>query len=63
MSNIFASSLFPSLEPKVTDSLWFKVDKPCDDESEITKLEEEHQTWVIRFTFNLYIFILIVRRL
>ena len=46
MSNIFASSLFPSLEPKVTDSLWFKVDKPCDDESDITKLELEHHNWV-----------------
>ena len=46
MSNIFASPMFPTLEPTFADSLWFKVDKPCDDESEITKLEEEHQDWV-----------------
>ena len=38
--------MFPSLLPKVADPLWFNVDKPCDDESELTKLEEEHAAWV-----------------
>ena len=40
--------MFPSLLPKVADPLWFNVDKPCDDESELTKLEEEHAAWVKR---------------
>ena len=38
--------LFPSLLPKVADTLWFNVDRPCDDESELSKLEEEHTSWV-----------------
>ena len=41
-----AGPMFPSLLPKVADPLWFNVDKPCDDESELTKLEEEHAAWV-----------------
>ncbi|ELT88158.1 hypothetical protein CAPTEDRAFT_165289 [Capitella teleta] len=37
---------FPSLLPKEVDPLWFNVDKPCDDENELTKLEDEYQNWL-----------------
>ncbi|KAK2165090.1 hypothetical protein LSH36_55g09075 [Paralvinella palmiformis] len=37
---------FPSLVPRVADQIWFSVDKPCDDENELTSLEEEHQNWL-----------------
>ena len=42
-----AAPLFPSLLPRVADSAWFSVDRPCDDDSELTKLEEEQQALVI----------------
>ncbi|XP_037277182.1 anaphase-promoting complex subunit 15 isoform X1 [Rhipicephalus microplus] len=35
---------FPSLQPKIADQSWFYVDRPCDDESELTQLEKEHQS-------------------
>lgn len=38
--------LFPSLTPKVVDSLWFSIDKPRNDESELVQQEQEHQNWV-----------------
>ncbi|XP_042145915.1 anaphase-promoting complex subunit 15B isoform X4 [Ixodes scapularis] len=34
---------FPSLQPKMADQQWFHIDKPCDEESELTQLEKEHQ--------------------
>ncbi|XP_005091176.1 anaphase-promoting complex subunit 15 [Aplysia californica] len=37
---------FPSLLPSVNDPLWFNVDKPKDDESELAALEEKHQAWM-----------------
>ena len=41
-----SAPLFPSLIPSAVDQLWFTVDKPCDDENEISELEEEYQSWV-----------------
>lgn len=38
--------LFPTLKPKLVDAAWFNVDQPCDDDNEITLLEQEHQNWV-----------------
>lgn len=38
--------LWPNLQPRATDPLWFNADKPIDDESEVIALEIEHQTWV-----------------
>jgi hypothetical protein len=42
--------LFPSLLPRIADALWFNVDKPYDDDTELTKLEEEHQA-IVRTPF------------
>lgn len=39
--------LFPSLNPTFIDPIWFNVDQPINDEEEVTKLEQEHQIWVI----------------
>lgn len=43
---------FPSLKPSVVNSIWFDVDVPCDDESELRELEKEHQDliWAVSQT-------------
>lgn len=45
MENI-STPLFPDLTPKLTDPLWFNVDKAVDDDAELTQLEQEHTDWV-----------------
>lgn len=45
-NKIMSFPLFPSLTPKVVDSLWFSIDKPRNDESELVQQEQEHQNWV-----------------
>ncbi|KAH9492372.1 Anaphase-promoting complex subunit 15 [Bulinus truncatus] len=37
---------FPSSLPRAEDSLWFSIDKPKDDENELTLLEEKYQAWM-----------------
>ena len=34
--------MFPSLTPRATDPLWFSVDKPRDEETELAREEAEH---------------------
>jgi len=41
-----SAPIFPKLIPSATDTLWFNVDKACDDENELSELEEEYHNWV-----------------
>ena len=42
MSWSLTSPLLPSLTPRAADPLWFSVDKPRDEETELTREEAEH---------------------
>lgn len=45
MENGF-TPLFPDLTPKLTDPIWFNVDKAVDEDAELAQLEQEHTDWV-----------------
>ena len=36
-------AMFPSLQARSTDPLWFSVDKPVDEDAELTEEETAHQ--------------------
>ncbi|XP_045467284.1 anaphase-promoting complex subunit 15B-like [Harmonia axyridis] len=38
--------LFPTLKPKLIDSLWFQADLPCNEEEEVNRMEKEHRAWI-----------------
>lgn len=50
--------LFPVLKPKLIDPTWFNVDQPCDDDNEITMMEQEHQNWVNCHLFPIFLLVI-----
>lgn len=38
--------MFPSLQNKIADPLWFGIDRSCDDENELHALENEQSNWM-----------------
>ncbi|CAB3236951.1 unnamed protein product [Arctia plantaginis] len=37
---------FPMLTPRLVDPSWFNADSPCDEETELTALEQANQHWL-----------------
>ncbi|XP_045509511.1 anaphase-promoting complex subunit 15B-like isoform X4 [Colias croceus] len=41
---------FPAIRPLLTFADWFNADNPCDEDAELTKLEQAHRRWLNSFT-------------
>ncbi|XP_026484801.1 anaphase-promoting complex subunit 15-like [Vanessa tameamea] len=37
---------FPILYPRLVDPSWFNADSPCDEDAELTNMEQAHQQWL-----------------
>ncbi|XP_045761746.1 anaphase-promoting complex subunit 15-like isoform X2 [Maniola jurtina] len=37
---------FPILYPRLVDPTWFNADSPCDEDAELTSMEQAHQQWL-----------------
>ncbi|XP_050359863.1 anaphase-promoting complex subunit 15-like [Nymphalis io] len=37
---------FPLLFPRFVDPSWFSADSPCDEDAELTNMEQAHQQWL-----------------
>lgn len=57
MANLLAT--FPSLLPRITDDLWFTLEKRLDDDAALTKEEEQYTALVRLPILSLLIFLLI----
>uniref|UniRef100_A0A0A9W024 Protein HSPC020 n=1 Tax=Lygus hesperus TaxID=30085 RepID=A0A0A9W024_LYGHE len=42
--------LFPNLTPRIVDPLWFNIDRPTCDETELIQLEHEHKSWLSKIS-------------
>lgn len=38
--------IFPTMFPNIVNPLWFSVDEPKNEDTEITRIENIHQNWV-----------------
>jgi len=38
--------IFPTMFPNIVDPLWFSVDEPKNEDTELIRIESFHQNWV-----------------